>query len=724
MPAGGSATVVQPQGIDSERVLAPLARHASRSTAADGALVVALWPRLARVVAAHGSCAERLGASCRLEANEPYGDEVVCRLASLRGEGRFVPAVRSSAARPALRVISVPIRTRAGPWGWLGVVLERSPQRAEGVAATLEDLSQLAAAAIDSAALAAPAERTLDGTVAALGRLLDLRDGYTSQHADQVGELCLGVGRRLGIEEDPGRDLLIAARLHDLGKIGVPDQILHKRGKLTNSEWEVMRCHPGWGAGALEGVPGLAQVAAAVRAHHEYWDGGGYPDGLAGEAIPLAARIIAACDAHHAMTADRPYRRALPPAEARARLTAGSGTQFDPTVVHTLLDLLATASPGAWPARARATTVGDAPDRRDRTEPGSRRPRPALQARVSAGNGAGAQRPGHALLAAFDRVGRLAALREPHSRAMELLAHDDVTPDVVGIIESDIALSTAVLRIAGRAAPRTPPAGIPEAAALLGRDRLRAVLQAVPTADFFQRVAGWSALPEHHRLHAVATQRAAARIARVLQRPDRDLLQSAAVLHDVGKLVLEEAYAGYPERTFVGAVTPEQRLAAERRELGLDHALVAGVLLRRWRLHPDLVLAVQDHHSDDARGAGAVVRLADLLAHYVHARPVDPDSLVNASRNAGMDPDQLRAVMFDVSQPQQEGSRAIEPSPLSTKEADVLRGLASGRTYKEIAVVLGVSVSTIRSHCHNIYGKLDVIDRANAVLRAAERGWI
>ena len=133
----------------------------------------------------------------------------------------------------------------------------------------------------------------------------------------------------------------IAAHLHDLGKIGVPDQILHKPGPLDDAEWSIMREHPVWGARALEAIPEFRQAARAVRHHHERWDGTGYPDGLAGEAIPIGARVIAVCDAYEAMTSHRPYRPALAEPLARERVVAGTGSHFDPAVTWALLDALA-----------------------------------------------------------------------------------------------------------------------------------------------------------------------------------------------------------------------------------------------------------------------------------------------------------------------------------------------------------------------------------------------
>jgi HD-GYP domain-containing protein (c-di-GMP phosphodiesterase class II) len=167
----------------------------------------------------------------------------------------------------------------------------------------------------------------------ALVRAVDLRDAYTGGHSESVAGLARRVGRRLGMPGMQLRLLGLAARLHDLGKLAVPDAILQKPGPLNELEWERMRGHSVAGAEMLASVPGLEPVAPIVRWHHERWDGRGYPDGLAAEEIPLESRVICVCDAFHAMSAARPYRAALDLDVALAELLAEAGAQFDPDVV-------------------------------------------------------------------------------------------------------------------------------------------------------------------------------------------------------------------------------------------------------------------------------------------------------------------------------------------------------------------------------------------------------
>jgi response regulator RpfG family c-di-GMP phosphodiesterase len=177
-------------------------------------------------------------------------------------------------------------------------------------------------------------------TVSALLAALAARDGYTEEHSVAVVDLALAVGARLDLPADELADLEHVALLHDIGKLGVPDQILHKPGRLTENEWTVMQTHPVIGEQVVASMPGLAHLAPAVRAEHERWDGAGYPDGLAAAEIPLLSRIVLVCDAIHAMTSDRPYRPAMSLADALEELRGHRGSQFCPEVVDAALALL------------------------------------------------------------------------------------------------------------------------------------------------------------------------------------------------------------------------------------------------------------------------------------------------------------------------------------------------------------------------------------------------
>ncbi len=203
--------------------------------------------------------------------------------------------------------------------------------------ALLSELAGVAGAALSHAARRAQLRSTLRDRIGAAAAAIDEHDGYTAGHSERVLELSREVGGRLGLGRADLVELELAALLHDVGKIAVPAAILAKPGPLDENEVTLIRAHPLWGTQLLAAVPGLEAVAVIVGFHHERWDGQGYPEGLAGERIPLASRIIAACDTYHAMTSDRPYRMAGQKTEALRELDACAGSQFDPRVVEALI---------------------------------------------------------------------------------------------------------------------------------------------------------------------------------------------------------------------------------------------------------------------------------------------------------------------------------------------------------------------------------------------------
>jgi HD-GYP domain-containing protein (c-di-GMP phosphodiesterase class II) len=182
------------------------------------------------------------------------------------------------------------------------------------------------------------------GTALLLGDVVEADDEYTGGHSRDVVGLVLAVCDKLGLDPRERRDAEFAALLHDVGKVRVPAEIINKTGPLDDAEREIMKRHTIEGERMLDQVGGLlGDVGRVVRSSHEHWDGTGYPDGLAGESIPLGARIVATCDAFSAMTTDRSYRAALPHDAAVAELRSCAGTQFDPRVVETLCEVAAGA---------------------------------------------------------------------------------------------------------------------------------------------------------------------------------------------------------------------------------------------------------------------------------------------------------------------------------------------------------------------------------------------
>jgi diguanylate cyclase (GGDEF)-like protein/putative nucleotidyltransferase with HDIG domain len=183
-------------------------------------------------------------------------------------------------------------------------------------------------------------DATVFGMLGSLVTIVDNKDRYTRHHSEEVTELALSLGEKLGLSDESQRVLRVAGLLHDIGKIGVPDRILRKPGRITEEEFEVIKQHTLLGDAIIAAIPDLAEIRAAVVAHHERYDGNGYPSHLCGEAIPLLGRILAVADAYSAMMTDRPYRKALGEERAIAELTAGKGTQFDPACVDAFLTML------------------------------------------------------------------------------------------------------------------------------------------------------------------------------------------------------------------------------------------------------------------------------------------------------------------------------------------------------------------------------------------------
>ena len=247
----------------------------------------------------------------------------------------------------------VPLWVGDALWGVINIEETESEPFDEDDARLMQTVADQVGAALRSATLYQQLDSAYVGTVQALATALEAKDNYTADHSRAVVDRAHAVGVRLGMSEAELRTLRFAAIFHDIGKVSVSDDVLAKRGPLTSAERTEIEGHTVVGEQILSSVDFLSEVLPLVRHEHERWDGGGYPDGLAGEAIPLGSRIVLACDAYDAMTSDRPYRSAMTDAQARSELLAGAGTQFDERVVAALLQVLdeGAGQPAAKPAR-------------------------------------------------------------------------------------------------------------------------------------------------------------------------------------------------------------------------------------------------------------------------------------------------------------------------------------------------------------------------------------
>ncbi len=331
---------------------------------------------------------------------------------------------------------------------------------------------------------------------------------------------------------------------------------------------------------------------------------------------------------------------------------------------------------------------------------------------------------GRRLASAFDSVSKLPALAEARRRLLGLCERQAASPgDLAGAVESDAALAVAVMRAANNGnGPSGRAGGVRDAIESLHVDGVRALAAGLDTYDILEHPGLWSERHERFRRHAVAVRTASERVGDLARLPQRDELAVAALLHDIGRLVLADLYGD--EILDSTGEAPDDRARRERRELGIDHALVGAVLIRRWGLRPGVATAVERHHASDAGGHAAAIRLGDLIVHHSVGDPVSSETLRECARQLEIDDAGLSALMFDYPGAGERRRRSSEPCPLSMREIDALRGLAEGKVYKQIAAELNLSVSTVRTHLHNVYRKIGAVDRAQAVLIARDRGWI
>ena len=426
-----------------------------------------------------------------------------------------------------------------------------------------------------------------------------------------------------------------------------------------------------------------AAIVASVRGERRRFDRGRSPE-TAGTGVATATRAASAVSA-----VGQPAEAAGTP-EAEQTLAELSALA---------LRLVTTAAPDAEPP---------AP------EPGADPPLPDPDRAAAFGGGLGA---------AISRLQQPPVLPESRSRI------DDAggsAGDVISIVETDIGLALAVMARANRTAarPRGGVVSVPEAVKILGVDVVSRIAGELPPlrkpgADDPICLGLARITP-----HALAARAAADALAVHTGALGRDMLRLAALLHDIGKIVLAAASGAYLDRALDPRVRPEERVAAERRRMGIDHAGLGGIALGRLGLPKSVAGTVERHHADDADRGAAVVRLADLLAHEARGDAVDPAAVDAAGDALSIGRRALRELAYDLARAGGPRSSGIEPSPLTPMQHKVLLGLRRGLTYKQIAADLQVSESTVRSHLHKTYERLGVVDRAQAVLLAQDRGWI
>jgi HD-GYP domain-containing protein (c-di-GMP phosphodiesterase class II) len=297
-----------------------------------------------RLIAARGPLAEVMAEFLLTE--QPASAGVNGRVASsgatvLVSDTRIDPdyIVRDPATDPRSE-LAVAVFVDGSVWGVLNIEAAEPGALREADVVLVEAIAASFGVAVHRAKLVSDLEGAFTTALAALTSTVEAKDDYTACHGEDVALLAERVALRMALSGVQARDVRYAAMLHDLGKVAVPSEILLKPGPLTDEEWVTMRSHAAIGGELVGRIEAFAHLSPAVRASHERWDGGGYPDGLAGEQIPLEARIIAACDTYDAIVTDRPYRPARTPVEACAELSRVAGTQLDGRVVAAVIEEL------------------------------------------------------------------------------------------------------------------------------------------------------------------------------------------------------------------------------------------------------------------------------------------------------------------------------------------------------------------------------------------------
>jgi putative two-component system response regulator len=396
---------------------------------------------------------------------------------------------------------------------------------------------------------------TTQGVIRVIADTMEAKDCYVYGHARRVSGYSVAIGRRMRLDAQLLEEISLAALMHDVGKIGTPDSILLKPAALTEEEQAVVRLHAERGARMLAEVPGLEEAAAAVRHHHEDYDGQGYPTGLAGERIPIASRIIRVADAYDAMTSPRPFRDAIEHEVAIAELTKGAGTRFDPEVVRVFCELEALAQ---------------------------------IRGSIKRGD-FGSQ--------------FLCAAPPPGLWRLSL-------EELVREVESEPALAAGVLRAAnaGRPAGETT-ASLYAACARLGVEALRDIIS--------QGRAGGTVSHEADELrdHSLRCAVAAMLLAEMSGALDPDEAYTLGLLHDLGEGLLRSLFPEEAEKIIW--LGHSFRADREVTAFGVDHAQIGQWILDACNAPHALSHTIQTHHDINlvSDPASLLLQVADAIAH-------------------------------------------------------------------------------------------------------------
>ena len=371
------------------------------------------------------------------------------------------------------------------------------------------------------------------GFVRTIADALEAKDEYTHGHARRVSGYAAAIGRRMGLRDSELEQLTLAALLHEIGKIATPDRILLKPDALTEEERSIVRQHAERGARMLSGVPEMEEVAAAVRHHHEHWDGTGYPEGLSGEMIPLASRIIHVAAAYDAMTSPRSFREACDHERALTTLERQSGAQFDPAVVSAFFELEALSE---------------------------------IRRRVSPDTWAGLT----------------------HDSAFSLSDREPTFEELGAEVERDPVLAARVLHEANTKYTAPTTARLGEACSRIGGARLSALVASVGTRELGEgpERAAWE-----RSLRAAEAARLIAERTGII---DGDEAYTLGLLQDVGETLLSALFP--EEAATLEGLAPEARVEQEVALFGVDHAQVGQWALEAAGLPRTLAAAVQAHH--------------------------------------------------------------------------------------------------------------------------------